>query len=149
VIELTAPGRELDALVGEKVMGYRWDKVAPDYDGQNAGKVLVPPTHREGYTYPPRGPIHHAFHCRHWSTRLEDVMEVALRCHARGWTVCIERLAGDVYWEAQIGPGRTCSHQSLPAAICCAALDAVEMAQQLADATDAERGGAPPVESAL
>ena len=132
MIETTKPGRALDALVGEKLMGYRWSTVAKDCDGQNDGKVLLPPSHREGdFYYPPRGPIHPAFHCPQWSERLEDAMALALRCNARGWTLQIERLAGTEHWEVQFGPGKWASHRSLPAAICCAALEALEVSESV------------------
>lgn len=77
-IDALKPGRDLDALIGECVLGYVRLKVPPDADGANGGNdVLVPGgALPEGYEYPPKGHIGLAWFCRQWSTRESDALEL-------------------------------------------------------------------------
>ena len=73
-------GRELDALVAEKVMqSHRWTETPPDYDGKFGGdRILMPKdlTWDEASPFlPPRGPIGH-IHLHHHSTDIAAAWEV-------------------------------------------------------------------------
>ena len=51
-------GRELDALVAEKVMGWRWVQVPKDCDGLNEGRCLAPVgLDEKNHQWTPKGKI--------------------------------------------------------------------------------------------
>jgi len=79
------PGRELDALVGEYVFGFKRVKTPPDYYGKNGGTdVLVPRNLPEFYNYPPIGEIQLWYMCRHWSTDISAAWEVVEKMREKG-----------------------------------------------------------------
>lgn len=64
VEKLTGPDRGVDGLVAELIYGWKPARVGPDYDGNHAGDVLTPNGKLyDGFSYPPRGKIHRAYHC--------------------------------------------------------------------------------------
>lgn len=74
--------RELDALVAEKVFGYKRVKVPKDYDGLNGGTdVLIPPHFSGQYSYPPRGKIALWHFVKDYSTDIYDAWEVTEKFH--------------------------------------------------------------------
>lgn len=62
-------GRELDAMVAEKALGYRWEIVPPDAKGENAGRTLAPLgfEKHDGWL-PPLGKVHEYWLVPHFST---------------------------------------------------------------------------------
>ncbi len=128
------PGRELDALVAEKVMGYRREKTPPDAQGENGGTdVLVPAViDHPPYTYPPLGPIGLAYFVPRYSTDLEAAGLVSAnlpkrwlaaydgRWHVRETlSVTHHGESGEAtYTTRPLGSGETLAH-----AICLAALN--------------------------
>lgn len=131
------PGRDLDALVAEKVMGYRREKAPPDYHGQNGGTdVLVPPgVDHSTWAYPPVGRIGPTYFVPSYSTRTEDAWPVVEKLPARclitydgRWhireTLCVTHHgdSGEVTYSTRpFASGDTLAH-----AICLAALRVVE-----------------------
>jgi hypothetical protein len=76
------PDRDLDAVIAEVVFGWTWGDVPPDADGENAGKCLtphgdVPPW--KGFELPPKGKLHHAYFCPHWSREWQDAITAGKR----------------------------------------------------------------------
>jgi Phage ABA sandwich domain len=73
------PGRELDAAVAERIMGFRREKVPPDCNGLHGGTdVLVPPTIKPGsWHYPGVGPIALTYFVPRYSTEIASAWLVA------------------------------------------------------------------------
>jgi hypothetical protein len=90
--EQTNADRGLDALVAEKVLGYRRYPVPPDYDGQNGGHdVLVPrgfDHHR--YTWPPYGSIPFTFFVPKYSSDIAEAWGVFESLTRRGWLALVK-----------------------------------------------------------
>lgn len=73
--------RELDALVAEKVMGFRREKTPPDCEGKYGGEdVLIPPTiNHKTWNYPPKGRIGLAYFVPHYSTDIAAWNKVSIK----------------------------------------------------------------------
>lgn len=100
-----AVGRELDAEVAERVLGFRRHPVPKDYDGVNAGETLVPPGFREdSFTWPPRGAVSFTYFANKYSTNLVDAFTVVDAMRAKGWSFSLNQDADDSMW--------TCSFMS-------------------------------------
>ena len=130
-------GRELDALVAEKVMkSHRWTETPPDYDGKHGSdKILMPKdlTWDEASPWlPPRGPIGH-INLHHYSTDIAAAWEVVEKIHSRGWfadfcwrdDVCPGRVVWAIDFVTAAGKCVSADSESAPLAICRAALLAV------------------------
>ena len=109
------PGRELDALVAEKVMGLRfvWRSQLTDHYGYNAGVWTIPTKWgtMDLTEEPPR-----------YSTDIAAAWEVVEKMREDGFLVALYRSAGA--WIADTNPGYGKS-DTAPHAICLAALRAV------------------------
>lgn len=72
------PGRELDALIAEHVMGFRREKAPKDYYGEHGGTdVLVPlDVDHQNWHYPPKGRIPLTFFVPDYSTELTAAWQV-------------------------------------------------------------------------
>jgi hypothetical protein len=64
------PGRELDALMAEHVMGFKREKTPKDFDGNFGGEdILIPPgLDHNNWVYPPKGKIALTYHVPQYST---------------------------------------------------------------------------------
>ena len=127
------PGRELDALVAEKVMGWHREPTPKDARGENGGDpVLLPPGHTIG-TYgglPNLGRVHLAYFAPASSTEQDAAWRVWRNCRARfGYATLelhetpdgrIHAYFQDAQGDGPVGDGDTIAH-----AICLAALRAV------------------------
>lgn len=122
--EAREAGRELDALVAERVMGYR--RVADttrDYDGvQHGGEFLVPPTIADDQLHnylPPFGGIPFDYFVgARYSARIIDAWQVVERMEAMGYPFSLERHGAQ--WAASFLNVRGIA-ETVPLAICCAA----------------------------
>lgn len=129
------PGRELDALVAEKVMGYRREKAPPDANGENGGTdVLVPPDYEvASWAYPPLGGIALTYFVPRFSTDLTAAWRIVnklttttkqwfrINVFSTGCTATFEVIgAGDRDFEV------SAESFEVPHAICLAALKAAE-----------------------
>jgi hypothetical protein len=141
---LQKPGPELDALIAEKVMGWRWIQPPKhDYDGPlpEQGLVLAPPEFTgDGFAWPNRGVVHAHYFLnggdRHrYSTDIAAAWEVLAKLAFEGWGIELEyHQCHEPWWEAAL------NHMDLDAidgvrssvsashAICLAALKAVSAA---------------------
>lgn len=135
------PGRELDALIAEKVMGWRREKVPRDARGESGGSdMLVPPFfYQTAYDLPPLGQIHLTYFVPRYSTEFEVARRALLdklpdrwltafdgRWHIRE-TLCVTHQgeSGEATYETRpLASGETLAH-----AICLAALKIVEANQ--------------------
>lgn len=95
-------GRELDALIAERLFGWRRIKGPKfDYDGPcESGDVLIPPTivnDDEAFQMmPPRGSIpFYYFVNRKWSTDISAAWEVVEKMKRNGWSVSITTWGND------------------------------------------------------
>ncbi len=129
-------GAELDRLVAERVMGWRWHQ-PPKYDYHGPlpeqGAVLVPPGFDEkGFEWPPKGVIPVGFFCSAFnpSTNIAHAWEVVEKMNAAGlWQLLSQDWAFN--WccgfakAGEFGPsGGWCD--TAPLAICRAALKMVQ-----------------------
>lgn len=134
-------GRELDAQVAEKVMGFKWMRNTtgrsdfPKYDKFPIGcKCLVPVDHqkRMGWTALLGGETKTDawdYYLPHYSTRIEDAWKVVERVASlrSGGSVSIIRRADGVF-RVEIGDGAEefiARSKAAPEAICLAALKAL------------------------
>lgn len=119
------PGRELDALIAEKVMGWRYYKER----GSSIYQLI-----------PPNGEISHIDNSPpHYSTRISAAWEVVERFKKMGWVVTIEsdaEMKDESPYFVSINPRYsgnenyltvTASKYDAPHAICLAALKTVEI----------------------
>lgn len=139
------PGRELDALIAEKVMGFKRFNQPPDYDGNYGGEpVLFPPgmvPEKSGWQWPPKGKVSFAGFSPHYSTSIEEAWWVVERMRQR---MCCFFLKSDgtACWECYgITDMNSEEHnnpiisqwnvyicvETAPHAICLAALKAMEV----------------------
>jgi hypothetical protein len=82
-------GRDLDAEIAEKLMGFRRVMVGCDAHGAYGGtEVLLPPgmTERDSWLYLPKiGPIHLGYFAAQWSMRIDDALSLWDHLAKRGW----------------------------------------------------------------
>jgi len=122
-------GREMDALIAEKVMGFRREKTPPDYNGEYGGEdILVPISiDHENFIYPPKGKIALTYFVPNYSTDIATAWSVAEKMHSlsvyrennQWWSWFF-----DGYNDDKIIYGKA-SADTAPEAICRAALMAV------------------------
>lgn len=137
------PGRELDALVAEKVMGFKRFNQPPDYDGNYGGEpVLFPPgvvPEKSGWQWPPKGRVSMTSLTPRYSTSIADAWQVVEKL--RKEMCCLKFYSDhDYIWECygikdddDEDHNNLCivtykiyaQSESLPHAICLAALKAV------------------------
>jgi hypothetical protein len=128
--EVMKAGRELDALVAEKVMG--WQRITgpkTDYDGPcEYGDVLIPPTISEDEAFrmmPPKGAIpFYYFVNRNWSTNISDAWQVQEKSIACTMFRDTDGYEVDLVYKRSQGWIRGVA-ETAPLAICLAALKAV------------------------
>lgn len=79
---LTGPDRDVDADIAEQALGWKPAKIGPDARGKNACEVLTPDgkPYGNGFTYPPRGFIHRAYHVPQFT---RDPLEALRFCGLR------------------------------------------------------------------
>lgn len=133
-VPLTA-GRELDALVAERIFGYRRESYSSrDYDGVlHEGEVLMPPgtTWRDVMDYfPKRGPIPRLYWVSDEYTKsFSGAFAVENAMRQRGWSLTLWYVRETDDWHANFatdGDGGTGAEaDSAPLAICRAALAAL------------------------
>lgn len=78
-IDKLEAGREMDALIAEKVFGWRKVKgPKTDYNGPcESFDVLIPPSIDDPFPfYPPKGAVPPYYFCRKWSTDIALAFEV-------------------------------------------------------------------------
>lgn len=136
-LPLVEAGRTLDGLVAEHVAGYHREPVPPDGSGEHGGNdVLVPPgqtIERMPFTLPPKGPVGLPYFARLYSTKCEEALYLLEQHFAPpkhftrlvltetgNWRCDIELRGGD-------GPVISAAAETVPLAICLAALEAKGM----------------------
>lgn len=120
-------GRELDAVVAEKVMGWKRVVVPKDYDGLNAGVTLLSPT-ATAIEWAPKGAYQLWHFCPLYSTDIaaawrvvEKLIEPTIERHGSRWSVtCLREAPQDTRWIEV-------DADTAPLAICLAALKAVDV----------------------
>lgn len=84
-----AMNREFDLIIAKEIFGWNvYEDIAPDANGENAGKVLVPykgylnELFETGYTLPPKGKLAEGFftpqYCSDFNSAFEVVRKVKL-----------------------------------------------------------------------
>lgn len=141
-MEQLTTGRELDALVAEKVMGYSRVDVPRDVNGENEGVTLWPPNVDVAeYQWPYVGPVQIYSFCPMYSTDIAAAWQVVEKMQERGMWAQLRTPFGkgkmdDGFWcgftpMLTTGwngrPDHNTSAAMMPLAICLAALKAVGM----------------------
>lgn len=125
--------REIDAEIAEKIFGFTRHWTGPDANGENNSEVLVRPGfNNSSYTFSPLGRV--AFDCfvPHYSTSISDAFAVVEKMSKTGRFGFTQK--DDERWFVEYRKGFWTSyvdvwmaqHESLPKAICLAALRASE-----------------------
>ena len=105
------PGRELDAVVAERIMGVDAERIVTDtFDPLNRLVQLDD----------------HLAPLPHYSTRIEDAWKVV---DEMGTGLKLQQTGPDNEWHCSIGYWRTVWAKTAPHAICLAALTAVEVTE--------------------
>jgi hypothetical protein len=122
------PGRELDALVAEKVLGYWWsDGPKHDYDGPcEWERILIPPNFTEkdlkSWVFPPKGKIAKTYFITDkYSTDIAAAWKVVEKLKS-GKPIYMRIFWQDNYGAAFGNPSTSVFANTAPEAICKAAL---------------------------
>lgn len=125
----TTPGRKLDCLVAEFVLGFKRTKTPEDYNGQNGGTdVLIPPDMDSFPNYPPMGKIALGYFANDYSTDLSAAWEVVEKMRADGFELSLNDYSDNGYQVFFVGNNQkqpTATTETAPEAISKAALLAV------------------------
>lgn len=129
-------GRELDAVVAEKVMGWKRVVVPKDYDGLNAGVTLLPTTSTD-VGWAPKGAYQLWHFCPSYSFDIRAAWLIVEKLRERKeiYQVDCAWLRGangypDIYRSVVVMDGLrsvTADANTAPLAICLAALKAVDV----------------------
>lgn len=117
------PGRKLDALVGEHVMGLQ------KYQNDNEGYSRDTFVYAHNDIHPETGKPIFVVDCPAYSTEIEAAWEVVEELNANGWNVCIASRTDGKHacfiTKEFADNGSAPYHESVPHAICLAALHAL------------------------
>lgn len=115
--------RALDALIAEHLFGYTRAIAPADARGEHGGcEYLRPPIMPDGYQLPRRGAIAFDFMVPRYSATIANAWPVVERMRERGEHLQLHVFPNRVRGSAQFGSTAYAHRESMPEAICAAAL---------------------------